>query len=175
MNNRTLLILLGVAGVAGLAAVLLAAGEDAPAPGDKLGSFRNAVRQYFEIGPGCENIAFEGDSEDFGEDVRALLGEILPAAETRGLEGADEITEFMLIQVLPECPIPPEGGFEARPDLALIFTAMRGHVLAALNQTELPDVTDEGTTLPLPVTLDPDFGKPDPGVSEPEGPGLTFG
>lgn len=146
MNTKTLLILLGVTGVAFLGAVLLSDNENAPRRDDQLGRRRNAVRRHLMIAPDCSSIELVGDQDEYEDDLGQLFELVLPAAQAQGLETPDELAEFMLVQILPECVIPPAGGFEERPDLSLLFLNMRGRIVEALEQTELPDVDDDAST-----------------------------
>lgn len=157
-NSRTLLILLGLAGAVGLGAVLLGGeGEDTPAGGDQLRALRNRVRSHLEVSDDCSSVELVGDANQYGADLEALMEIALPVARERGLVSASELAEFMLVQVLPECEIPPLDGFDSRPDLSLLFIDMRGRIIALGEALPDGDDLDEEGTDVEEHGFDPDF------------------
>jgi hypothetical protein len=132
--------------------MLSGGGDEALSRDDELGRLRNRVRRHLTIAPDCSTIEFTGDQDEYEADLEALMQVALPAGREQGLTSANELSEWMLVQILPDCVIPPEEGFESRPDLLLLFTNMRGRLINA--GEALPDVDDE--------ELDAELGEPPP-------------
>lgn len=148
-------VLIGVGVIAGLglvaAAIFSGTVEDhgGGGDGDELDRARDEVRSHISVSSGCTLIELrEGHSpEAYEEDLDVYLALVLPHAQELGMTTADEIAEFVLTEILPECIIPPIGGYETRPDISILFINMRGRIVAMLPETDLPDL-DASASLP---------------------------
>ncbi len=123
-------LLVGVAGVAFVAAIISRAVEDA------VGKARD---ELFEVGPNCEWIRFRGQ---LGGDISAeeanarlelarkyYLEPKIAEARAAGLQQPEQITAFVLSDLFPMCQWPPTELFSSHQ---VVWLAMRGWISSAI-------------------------------------------